>query len=104
MSSASESSHIVAARKKLQKRLESIDSQFTPDALTKAIEKIYTTLEQNKKMNELSSHTAEHFSNRHALVSYASSSVIKLREQLLRSFEEQAHQTLKGRISFSKKN
>lgn len=98
MKNADESRQITKARRKLKKRLEVIDRQFTDSALQEVVDRMHSLIETTphatKKTGSESSESAK-----------VSQSVSRLREQILKQMEEEKHQmSLAGRVSFRKDN
>lgn len=98
MKNADESRQITKARRKLKKRLEVIDRQFTDSALKEVVDRMHSLI-------ELPSRTAKKTTNDSAESAKISQSVSRLREQILKQIEEEEDQmSLAGRVTFRKKS
>jgi hypothetical protein len=99
MKSADESRQITKARRKLKKRMEIIDRQFTDSALEEVVERMHSLIEPEAKHTQKTARE----SNESAKLSQ---SVNRLREQLVKQMEEEHHQmmALNGRVSVRKQN
>jgi hypothetical protein len=98
MKNADESRQITKARRKLKKRLEVIDRQFTDSALKEVVDRMHSLIElpssTEKKTTENSAESAK-----------VSQSVSRLREQILKQIKEEEDQmSLAGRVTFRKKS
>ncbi len=98
MKNADESRQITKARRKLKKRLEVIDRQFTDSALQEVVERMHSLIETTPR-------TAKKASSESPESAKASQSVSRLKEQILKQIEDEKHQmSLAGRVTFRKEN
>lgn len=98
MKSADESRQISKARRKLKKRMEVIDRQFTDTALEEVVERMHSLIEPTPRNTRKAARESTESAK-------LSQSVNRLREQLVKQMEEEQDQmALVGRVSVRKQN
>lgn len=108
MRKAEESRQIAKARRKLKKRLEVMDRQFTQSALDEVVERMYGVLKQiGPTPNNKQGHKVQkELFNGNANSAQSSHRVNKLRSQLAKQIQEETEnaKSLTGRVSCLKDN
>lgn len=102
MRSAEESRQIAKARRKLKKRLEVIDRQFTQTALQEVVERMHSLLEQQETSQARGGKRVAHTTfdkNTHS--AQVSQSIHRLREQLMQRLQQEHEDatSLSGRVT-----
>lgn len=91
MKSADESRQIAKARRKLKKRLEVIDRQFTDSALAEVVDRMHSVLVSETPRLRAEKRARSSFSA-NSSSAQASQSVNRVREQLARRLDQEAQE------------